>query len=179
MDIDKGKLEELGYDMIIGRDLLQALKMTIDFEYQVIKWEGTSVPMNKTKLVKSKKKELHAIFQLATEPKTVQEATARVSRILDAKYDKANLVEVVKNNCKHLSVERQSAILNLLRQYEDLFDGTLGDFYTEPVHLNLKKDAVPKHHKPFPVPKIHEVTLQNELTRLCKIGVLRKCSNST
>ena len=179
MDIDKGKLEELGYGMIIGRDLLQALKMTIDFEYQVIKWEGTSVPMNKTKLAKSKKKELHAIFQLATEPKTVQEATARVSRILDAKYDKANLVEVVKNNCKHLSVERQSEILNLLRQYEDLFDGTLGDFYTEPVHLNLKKDAVPKHHKPFPVPKIHEVTLRNELTRLCKIGVLKKCSDST
>ena len=67
----------------------------------------------------------------------------------------------------------------MLRQYEDLFDGTLGDFYTEPVHLNLKKDAVPKHHKPFPVPKIHEVTLRNELTRLCKIGVLKKCSDST
>ena len=45
--------------------------MTIGLEYQVIKWEGTSVPMNKTKLVKSKKKELHAIFQLVTEPKTV------------------------------------------------------------------------------------------------------------
>ena len=35
IDIDIGKLEELGYDMIIGRDLLQALKMTIYFEYQV------------------------------------------------------------------------------------------------------------------------------------------------
>ena len=116
MDLDNGKLEELGYDMIIGRDLLQALKMVIDFEYQVIKWEGTSVPMNKTKLGKNRKKELTAIFQLATEPKTVQEATARVSRILDAKYDKANLVEIVKNNCKHLSVETQGAILKLLRQ---------------------------------------------------------------
>ena len=179
MDIDQGKLEELGYDMIIGRDLLQALKMTIDFEYQVLKWEGTSIPMNKTKLAKVRKKDLNAIFQLATEPKTVQDATARVSRILDAKYDKANLVEIVKTNCTHLSVERQGAILKLLRQYEDLFDGTLGDFYTEPVHLNLKKDAVPKHHKPFPVPKIHEVTLRNELNRLCKIGVLRKCSDST
>ena len=179
MDIDQGKLEELGYDMIIGRDLLQALKMTIDFEYQVLKWEGTSIPMNKTKLAKVRKKDLNAIFQLATEPKTVQDATARVSRILDAKYDKANLVEIVKTNCTHLSVERQGAILKLLRQYEDLFDGTLGDFYTEPVHLNLKKDAVPKHHKPFPVPKIHEATLRNELTRLCKIGVLKKCSDST
>ena len=69
--------------------LFRSLKMTIDFEYQVIKWEGTSVPMNKTKLTKSRKKELYAIFQLATEPKTVQEATTRASRILDAKYDKS------------------------------------------------------------------------------------------
>ena len=99
--------------------------------------------MNKTKLAKSRKRDLHAIFQLATEPKTVQEATARVSRVLDAKYDKANLVEVVKTNCKHLSVERQGAILNLLRQYEDLFDGTLGDFNTELVLLNLKKMQYP------------------------------------
>ena len=33
VDMDSGKLEELGYDMIIGRDLLQALKVIIDFEF--------------------------------------------------------------------------------------------------------------------------------------------------
>ena len=73
--MDSGKLEELGYDMIIGKDLLQALKVIIDFEYQVIRWDDVSIPMNRTKLTKlskKKRKELHAIFQLATEPKTVQ-----------------------------------------------------------------------------------------------------------
>ena len=145
MDIDKGNFEELGCGMIIGGDLLQALKNTIDFEHQVIKWEGTSVPMNKTKLAKGWKKDLQAIFQLVTEPKIVQDAAARVSCILDFKYDKANLVEIEKTNCLHLSVEKQGAILNLLRQYEDMFDGILGDFYTKLVHLNLKKDVVPKH----------------------------------
>ena len=53
-----------------------------------------------------------------------------------------------------------------------------GEFHINPVHLDLKEGAVPKHHKPFPVAKIHEVTLKKELERLCKIGVLRKCSNS-
>ena len=54
--------------------------------------------MNRTKLTKNKSKELHAIFQLATEPKTVQqETTEQVSNILDASYEKANLVEAVKN----------------------------------------------------------------------------------
>ena len=178
VDMDSGKLEELGYDMIIGRDLLQALKVVIDFEYQVIKWDDVSIPMNRTKLSKNIKKELNAIFQLATEPKTVQQATERVSRILDASYEKANLVEVVDKHCCHLSKDRRNTILKLLLQYEDLFDGTLGEFHTNPVHLDLKVGAVPKHHKPFPVAKIHEVTLKKELERLCKIGVLRKCSNS-
>ena len=29
--------------MIIGRDQLQALKVIIDFEYQVIKWDDVSI----------------------------------------------------------------------------------------------------------------------------------------
>ena len=60
-----------------------------------------------------------------------------------------------------------------------VFDGTLGTFHTKPVHLELKKDAVPKHHKAFPVAKIHEVTLKKELDWLCKLGVLKKNSDST
>ena len=177
-DVDNGSLLELGYDMVIGRDLLKALKMIIDFEHDTIKWEDSQIPMNRTKLVKDKKKQLNAIFQLATEPKTVQNATNRVTKILDAQYEKANLAEVVKKHCCHLSAARRKQILEVLTQFEDLFDGTLGDFLTEPVHLELKEGTQPKHHKPFPVPKIHEVTLKKELERLCKIGVLRKCSNS-
>ena len=51
--------------------------------------------MNRIKLAKNKKEELHVIFQLATEPKPVQQATERVSRILDASYEKANLVDTL------------------------------------------------------------------------------------
>ena len=64
-------------------------------------------------------------------------------------------------------------------QYEDLFDGTLGTFHTKPVHLELKKDTVPKYHKAFPVAKIHEETLKKELDWLCKLGVLKNNSDST
>ena len=75
--------------------------------------------------------------------------------------------------CCHLSKERRGKILRVLKQYEDLFDSTLGDFQTESVHLELKEGTKPKHHKPFPVPKIHENTLKKELDRLCEIGVLK------
>ena len=62
VDMDSGKLEELGYDMIIGRDLLQALKVVIDFEYQVIRWDDVSIPMNRTKLAKNKVKNYMLFF---------------------------------------------------------------------------------------------------------------------
>ena len=93
MDMDNGKLEELGYDMIIGRDLLLSLGMIIDFKYSVIRWEDNNIPMNRTKLAKNDRKKLNAIFQLATESKAAKEATNRVTQILDAHYKKANIVE--------------------------------------------------------------------------------------
>ena len=53
--------------------------------------------MNRTKLAgKNNKKQLNAIFQLATEPKTVHQATARVTTILDARYKRANLANFVE-----------------------------------------------------------------------------------
>ena len=66
----------------------------------------------------------------------------------------------------------------MLKKYEELFDGTLGDFKTAPVKLELKTDAVPTYSRPFPVPRIHLETFKKEIKRLEKIGVLVKCSDS-
>ena len=54
VDTDSGKLEELVYGIIIGRNLLQALNVVIDFEYLVIKWDGVSISTNGTRLSKNK-----------------------------------------------------------------------------------------------------------------------------
>ena len=61
------------------------------------------------------------------EPQSTLEATQRVAKILDAKYEKADLNAVVTENCKHLSVSDQEKLLKLLTEFEDLSDGTLGD----------------------------------------------------
>ena len=135
------------------------------FLFSRIRTKPTNL-LTKKQAGKNERKELHAVFQLATEPKTVQQAIERVSHILDALYEKANLVEAVKKYCCHLSKDRREEILKLLLQFEDLFDGTLGGFHTNPVHLDLKEGAVPKHHKPFPGAKIHEDTLKKELEQL-------------
>jgi hypothetical protein len=61
------------------------------------------------------------------EPQSTQDATKCVTRILDAKYKKADLQSIVRDNCKHLSANHQKKLLQLLKKYELLFDGTLGD----------------------------------------------------
>jgi hypothetical protein len=56
-----------------------------------------------------------------------------MTRILDAKYKKADLQSIVRDNCKHLSANQQKKLLQLLKEYEPLFDGTLGDWKNKPV----------------------------------------------
>ena len=88
------------------------------------------------------------------------EMTKRVIKILDAKYEKADLPKIVSETCDHLSNTNKKALLMLLQQYEELFDGTLGSWDTEPVHFELKPDAKPFHGRPYPVPQIHKEALQ-------------------
>ena len=92
---------------------------------------------------------------------------------MDAKYEKADLNAVLADNCKHLSVPDHEKLLKLLTKFEDLFDGTLGDWDTEPVSLKLKEGAKPYHGRPFPTPKAHKETLKKEVQRLCELGVLK------
>ena len=61
-------------------------------------------------------------------------------------------------------------MLELLTKYEDLFDGTLGDWNTEPVYFDLKDGAKPHHGR---APHAHKETLKKELNRLCELGVLK------
>jgi hypothetical protein len=51
-------------------------------------------------------------------------------QILDAEYKPASLDDVIKT-CQNLHVEEQRQLKILLKKYEHLFDGTLGEFNLE------------------------------------------------
>ena len=112
------------------------------------------------------------------EPQSMHEATQRVVHILDAKYEKADLQSVASTNCTHLSLQDQNKLLELLTEFEELFDGTLGDWKTESVSFELKEGAKPYHGRPYPVPKSHKGTTIKEFNRLCDLGVLEFQPNS-
>jgi hypothetical protein len=107
---------------------------------------------------------------LAMELQSTQDATQRATLILDAKYSKADLQSVVRDNCKHLSANQQKKLLQLLKKYESLFNGTLGDWKIKPVSFQLKEGVSLYHSQAFPVPKLHKDTLVKEVEKLVNWG---------
>ena len=108
----------------------------------------------------------------AQEPVSTRTATKRVVEILDAKYEKADLPAIIRDNCSHLKPSEREKLLSVLLKFESLFDGTLGDWNLPPISFELKEGTTPYHGRPYPIPQIHKATLMKEIDRLCSIGVL-------
>ena len=164
-DVDPNP-EGVGYDMIIGRDLLTQLRIDIRFSDKTIKWEDKIVNMKSfSDIWKAKhptRAEMRATFLKSVEPKATQEETERVTKILDANYEKANLEEVVAS-ATSLNREQKRKLLKTLKKFETLFDGTLGRWKTDPVKIQLKEGAKAVNSRWYPVPKINKATFKKEL----------------
>ena len=78
---------------------------------------------------------------------------------------------------ENLDAAQRKKLLQLLRKYEYLFDGTLGDFNTPPVQLVLKEGVHPLNSRAFPVPHVHKKTLLKEILRMESLGILKKHSD--
>ena len=76
---------------------------------------------------------------------------------------KRDLQSVVSANCTHLSLQDQNKLLELLTEYEELFDGTLGDWNTKPVSFELKEGTKPYHGRLFPISKSRKEKTMKEL----------------
>ncbi len=84
------------------------------------------------------------------ELQSTQDATKCVTWILDAKYQKADLQSIVRDNCKHLSTNQQKKLLQLLKKYESLFDSILGDWKTRLASFQLKGGSITLPWLSFP-----------------------------
>ena len=93
-------------------------------------------------------------------------------------YEQTDIDQVVRT-CRHLSQEQQNKLRDVLSKYPKLFNGELGTYPDEQIHLDLKPDAVP-HCQPraYSVPHNHRGVFKTELDRLVKIGVLEEGSRS-
>jgi len=93
------------------------------------------------------------------------------TEILDAKYDKTDVKDVVKQQT-HLSASKQKDLLELLEKHSKLFSGKLGSYPHKQFHIYVDPDAKPVHARAYPVPRIHLETFRKELEHLISLGVL-------
>ena len=70
---------------------------------------------------------------------------------------------MVAANKNHLNPKEITKLLRLLKYFEDLFDRTLGDWYTEPTDLELNPHSKTFNYKYYPVPRINNETFCKKL----------------
>ena len=157
----KDPVDKPGFDLILGSNTMKELGIVLDFRTKEITLDELSLPMrNINKLSTRAQIEKswslnNSIFQESTkEPQSTLEATIRLIQILDAKYEKADL-RAITENFTHLSDPDKQKLLEFLQEFEELFDGTLGDWDCEPVSLQLREGAKPYHGRPFTIPTKH------------------------
>ena len=95
---------------------MEAIGIILNFVDKVITIDQIVLPMRSIEeLPASNRKALRLNNSLAKnqEPKSTELATQRIVNILDAKYEKANLPELVQNECSHLNPTEKLQLLEL------------------------------------------------------------------
>ena len=101
-------MSQPGFDLILGINTLKELGIVLNFQTKQFYTDEITLPIRDiTKL--STRAQIERAWMannnvMTHEPKSTLDATQRVVKILDAKYEKADLNTVVTENCKHLSV---------------------------------------------------------------------------
>ena len=91
------------------------------------------------------------LLSLATQvdPKKCQETLDRDMHILNAGREKESNLKKIVNTYTHLKESERDKLLNMLQEYEDLFDGKLGLWKIKPVSIEtLSWESLPG--SPYP-----------------------------
>ena len=167
--------------MIIGRNLMVQLGLTVNFKLQVLQWYGATVHMNypsnflgQSDLTKGDMREL--VMQ-SEEPVSTREATERMVKVLDITYVKEEIKQVAEN-ATQLNTEERNLLLSLLKDFKDYFYGTLGEWSTKSIDLELKPYSEPFNSRYYTVPKINKKTFRKEIKRLLEIRMIIPLHNS-
>ena len=162
------------FDVILGRDFLRQVGLTIDFVNNTMSCMDMIVPMHPLTFFDDGER-LRDVLLYFDAPMIVESSYAL--EIKAAEYNYVNIDTVVDKQI-HLTTIQRSCLRSILVKYQTLFDGKLKVYPHKQVHLELLSNAVPRHQRAYPVAHIHLEVFKTELQRLCDIVVLRKCGAS-
>ena len=87
-------------------------------------------------------------------------------------------IKTITESSTHLDPQERNELYTLFKKYECLFDGNLGTWHGKTYDIKLKLYAEPYNGQPFPVPRIYELTFNQELNRLEYLKVIKKVNCS-
>ncbi len=163
------------YDLMIGKQTMHDLGVKLNFQEKTITIDKILLSMRNNVNLQFKPRITRALREnicFAQEPISTRSATKRMVKILDAKYEKADLPAIIRENCSHQPASDREKLLSVLLKFEPLFDGTLGDWKLPPVSFEIKEGMKQYHGRPYPILHKHKAVLMKEIKRLCNIGVL-------
>jgi hypothetical protein len=163
------------YDVILGRDLLQAIGLDIHYCASQFTWDNISIAMvpsghqTQDKITKVAKSWSKQESELANE--------VQLTEILPAEYKPIDINNVADQQT-HLSPEECEQLRNVLLDFNELFQGTCGKYNGDPVSLELIPGSKPFYGKPFSIPKAYEQVTKDEIKHLQTLGLLIPVASS-
>jgi hypothetical protein len=141
------------YDLIIGKQTMHDLGLKLDFQEKTITIDKILLPMRNIVNLQLKPRITRALREnicFAQELISTRSTTKRMVKILDAKYEKADLPAIIRENCSHRTASDREKLLSVLLKFEPLLNGTLGDWKLPPVSFERKEGMKPYHGRPYP-----------------------------
>jgi len=163
------------YDIIFGTDFLTKVGININYETGFMEWYECILPLRDPfTLDKESYQDMEDAMHVQTEDELLGEdwLDNYATEILDAKYNKTDVNDVVKQQ-SHLTATQKKDLLELLTKHSKLFSGKLGSYPHKKFHIDIDPEATPVHARAYPVPRIHLETFRNELNHLVELGVLQ------
>ena len=154
------------YDIILGRDFMQKAKIDVLFSRNLITWLDKAIPLRTT----GRAQDVFHDMELEQDDMNDQ----FVTDFQDTDHSEITPAEVAKRQT-HLNETQQQKLQEVLSRFDKIFDGSLGYYPHQKIHLELEPNTTPYHARPYPVARSHEEAFKNELQYLVKTGVLRPC----
>ena len=129
------------YDIIVGRDILLTMGISLDFQSKSTKWMGHKVLMKSTTLIQQnllRAEQYIAYYQYEEEEDLSELFTDAV--IMDRKYQAVSPEEVVKQ-LDHLNSSEKAKLKSVFEKYKTVVDGTLGCHLTAEIDIKLVPEA--------------------------------------
>jgi hypothetical protein len=146
--------DNVKYDIILGTNFLSKTEIKLNYSEGNMEWFDCSIPLHPPGGLDSKEFDaMEDMFLIQVKDEIFGEDWLEcfATEILDAKYDKTDVAEVMKG-LTHLNAHQKADFLGVLQKNNTMFDGTLGIYPHEKVHIDIDQNAKPIHSRPYPVP---------------------------